>query len=197
MNDLIYSISDTLDQPGTPVCGVDYGERISQIILSKIEVTAAGNVPTPQEFAAATDESVITTIDKIVAGHKVFLSNTEIEWHNTEWYDPIYRVEGRIMRFNESIARLCEKLTRYKELYLYYVTDKNYCFGPHLSWPDFSLKLYNGKGVPVGIEFKLDFIGNGIDYSNYNSDYEDIPIEPDTVDFGGGTVDFGTGEIQF
>ena len=58
-------------------------------------------------------------------------------------------------------------------------------------------RIFDGLGNPVGIRFHCDFVGNGVDDSNHDSDYSGLPTEPMTIDFGGGTVDFGTGEIQF
>jgi hypothetical protein len=193
MNDLIYSCTEDLPQPSTPACATDYGERIRTIILSKAIVSCSGDVPTASEFAEAFAQESITLITGIVAGHRIKLGDTEIEWHHKEYHDPEYRVEGKIVRFDEAIVRLCERLHRYPGLYLYYITDKNYCFGPYDTSTNFSSILFNGKGGRVGIEFQLDYVGGGADHSNYDSLYDNIiNIVNLTVDSTTVTVDSTT-----
>lgn len=174
MNDLIYSCTNDLDQPVAPICATPYGERVTQVILSKTPVTASGNVPTAAEFKTALEAGLITLVEGIVNGHRTKTGETEIQWHNKEWHDPEYRVEGKLHRFNEAIARSCEKLTRRKKLYMYFITEKMYCFGPYWASPDFSNILYNGKGTPAGIAFTLDYVGGGIDYAQYDAGYDNI-----------------------
>ncbi|HDY89238.1 MAG TPA: hypothetical protein ENH82_14120 [bacterium] len=172
MNDLLMSCTDNLQQAETPVCGDNFGERVTQVVLSKAAITQAGNVPTPNEFHIAYIAGEITVIGGITNGHKVFLNETEIEGvYGKEWYDKQYRVEGRIKRVSEAIGRMCEKLTRYETLKLWYITDGDYCFGSYDCSPSFSLLIQNQI---IYIDFKLDFTGNGIDYSNYHPSYEDV-----------------------
>ncbi len=161
------SCQTALDQPTTPACTVDYGERITYILLSKTEVTAVGNVPTALEFGTADDNGTLATIR--VSAHKVPLGETEIEVIYKENHDKQYRVDGKILLLSEAIARMCEKLDRYEALYAYYFTDKDYCFGPYYAAPSFNLRKIEGQ-KPIYIDFKLDFYP-GIDYANHDSSY--------------------------
>jgi len=70
---------------------------------------------------------------------------------------------------SESVIRLTEKLNRYRGLYLYYITDKNYCFGGVKTNPAFDVVM-NGAGDPIYIHFKLEFF-SGIDYTQYDTSY--------------------------
>ena len=171
MTELLYSCTSTLDQPSTPVCATDYGERITHILFSKIEVVAASNVPTAAEFGTAYGNGTLMYF-RVASGHRVFLSETDTDVNAMDWHDKKYRVEGKIRLLSEAIARATERLDRYDELYMYYLTDKNYCFGPVVVSPDFSLRVYEGA-TPIYIDFKLDFYP-GIDYSNQDTSYGDF-----------------------
>jgi hypothetical protein len=173
MNDLIYSLTNDLDQAATPVCTTNYGERVSQVILSKAVIPAVGDVPTPEEIAQSFNDSGCTIIKGIANGHRIMLSDTYLEYFN-ERHDPRYRIEGRIRLLSESMARMCEKLTGYNRLYAYYITDRFYCFGPYRVEPDFTQVLINGKGDPTAINFQLDYFGGGIDNGNYDADYDNM-----------------------
>lgn len=169
MNDLIYSCTDSLPQPSQPVCATDYGERVVQVIFSKTAVSCTGNVPLASDFNAAYSD--LSIFKYITNGHRIFLGETEIEWHNKEWYDKEYRIEGKIRRVNESTARAAEKLSRYASLYMYFFTEKNYCYGPYYAQPNFTLIQLEGKGRPPYIAFNADYIGHGVDYAQYDSGY--------------------------
>jgi hypothetical protein len=190
MNDLIHSCASALDQAVTPSCGTNYGERITTVILSKTKVSCAGNVPTAAEFS--TSYSSIVIYKNIVRGHRITKGATEIQWNVTERYDKEYRVEGRIRRLSGSLVRTTEKLDRYPNLYMYYITDKNYCFGPYNATSNFDLIELEGKGVPPYLKFWFDFVGNGIDYSNYDSNYNNITGDNITADSTTITVDSTT-----
>ena len=168
MTELIYSCTDTLDQPNTSVCATDYGERITDIVLSKTEVTATGNVPTAAEFGAAFNAGIAMFL-RITNGKRIFLNETEVDIITKEWHDKKHRVEGKIRLLTEAISRATERIDRYDQLYMYYFTDKDYCFGSYLVSPDFSLRVFEGD-KPIYIDFKLDFY-SGIDYSNWDSSY--------------------------
>jgi len=189
MNDLIYSISSELDQVATPECATDYGERVKQIILAKTPIPADGNVPTADEIAQSFDESTCTLFNHIINGHRIKLSETEIDLGVKNWFDPVYRIEGRIRLVSETVARVCERLDRYVNLYAYFTTDKNYCFGPYYCTPNFSEILYDGKGSPVAIRFYLDYFGGGIDHSLYIGDEDIEEAVTMTVDRTDITVD--------
>lgn len=183
MNDLIFSCTEALSQPETP-CSAPYGERVVSVFLSKSEVAASGNVPTAAEFKVAYNAGDLTIIEGITNGHRVKTGETEIQHIRTEWHDATYRVEGVIRRFDNAILRMTEKMNRYKKVYFYFLTSKNYCFGPYKTNPFFSLMLYNGKGNPTGVEFKLDYFGFGPDYAAYDEDYDSIreaDISPATL----------------
>jgi hypothetical protein len=185
MNNLLYSIAEDLLQAETPLCTTDYGERVVMLVFSKTPITCVGNVPTYDEFLTAYEAGTCAFVKGITNGHRTFLSETEIEWHNTEWYDKTYRVEGKIKLVSEAVARMCEKINRYHELYFYYITEKEHCFGPYEGWPNFTLIQMEGK-LPSYIQFNVDFIGNGIDYSLYSSSYHLIPDALITIDTEGG-----------
>ena len=167
--ELIFSCTDTLSQPATPACTTDYGERITHILLSKTLVTASGTLPTATEFGTAYNNGTLMFL-RVASGHKVFLSETEIEVVVKENYDKKFRVEGKIPILNETISRACERLDRYDHLYMYYFTDKDYCFGGYYATPDFNIIEFDGAGKPIYIRFKLDFYP-GIDYANKDSSY--------------------------
>jgi hypothetical protein len=171
MNDLIYSVSTALDQAATPECGTLYGERIVQVVLAKSAITTTANVPTPSEIAASFESSLCTIIKGITNGHRTLLNEVEVDG---EVLDTRYRINGNIRLHSEAVARMCERLTRYNLLYAYFVTDRDYCFGPYKVTPDFSLLLVEGSGNPVGMSFTLDYWGGGVDYSAYDSQYRDL-----------------------
>jgi hypothetical protein len=172
MNELIFSCTDDLAQASTPTCGTDYGERVVKIIFSKTKVSTSGNVPTASDFNAS--YSSLSIFESIVNGHRTFLGETEIEWHHKEWFDKMYTVTGKIRRVNDSVQRAAEKISRYSNLYFYFITEKNYCFGPYYSQPSFNLVQFEGKGTPYYLDFKVEYVGSGIDYSNYDEDYDSL-----------------------
>ena len=190
MNELIFSCSESLLQPTTPVCATPYGERIVTVVLAKSMLWET--VPTAEEFNTAYEAGTITVLEGIVNGHRVFLSSQEIEVIHKEQVDKLYRIEGKTRRLNEEIVRSTERLSRYPVLYAWYITDKNYCFGGYEVSTDFSLRIFEGKGVPMYIQFSFDFVDLGLDYSNYDEDYSTVPTDV------GGTVSYGTsGRIKY
>ena len=168
--ELLISCNDNLDQAATPVCPTDYG-RIVTILLSKTPVTKTGNQPSAAEFGTAYNAGTLIFIDKIINGKKIQINEDEIEVVYKEWHDKKYRLEGRIRLVSEVIARICEHIDRCQILYAYCFTDKNYCFGGYYASPDFSQVIFDGKGNPIYIHFKLDFFP-GIDYAVYDEDYD-------------------------
>lgn len=181
MNELIFSCSDTLPQPGTPECATDYGERVVTIYLSKTPVSTSQNVPSASDFSIAFDAGSLTIIRGIVNGHKIFLGEHEIEVNFKEWRDKEYRVEGRIRLIDEDVARAAEKLSIYSELIMYYVTEKEYCFGPYEASTNFTLIQTEGKGNPAYIGFHFDFVDIGIDYSNFDFNYDRVPFDTESI----------------
>ena len=183
MDNLVFSCTDALPQPNTPACGIEYGERVMKIAFMKEGGTftvAASDVPTAAEFETAIAAGEITIIDGITNGHRIEQGGTELsgddtESGGTERYDVVYRIEGRIKRIDEAIARLTEKLTRYSTLRMWYFTEKNYCFGGVPGYevsPNFSLLIKEGKGTPPYIPFFCDFTAIGADYAGYDEDYD-------------------------
>ena len=166
---MIFSTSSALDQVATPSCQLDYGERITHIILSKAAVTAVGNIPTAIEFSAAYDAGLVLSI-RVASCHRTFVSEDVIEIIEKENYDKKYRIDGHIYLLSEAIARACERVTCYDELFLYYFTDKQYCFGGYKATIDFSLRQFEGSGSPAYIKFAFDFIPDE-DYAAYDSGY--------------------------
>ena len=198
MNDLLHSVSEGLSQPTIPKCATPYGERIREVILSKSVIPATGNVPTAAEIYSAYQTGNVSLIKGVVRGHREKVSETVIEWHEKEYFDPVYHVTGRILRISEPIARMCEKLDRNPWLYMYYITSTNYCFGPYVATPSFSLVKQEGKGTPSAIDFIMEFVATGADYSSYSPYYDDVS-QLSTVYFGDvdNLVDFGDGVIDF
>ena len=179
MDNLIFACSGTLDQPATPACTTDYGERIVRIALMKLSddgsfTSAASDAPTAAEFETGIASDYITIINGISNGHKVEIGATELSGDDTitggtERFDVVYRVEGRIKLLNEAVARQTEKLDRYSQLRLWYFTDKNVCFGGDSGYkvsPNFGLRIFEGAGQPAYIPFHCDFIARGEDYAS-------------------------------
>lgn len=173
MNELLLSCSASLDQASAPACATGYGERIVTIVLAKTMLWT--DVPTANEINIAHTAGTATVLKHVVNGHRVFLESQEIEVIHKQQVDKIYRIEGRVRRINEEIARMTEKLSRHSVLYVWYITDGNYCFGGYECSVDFTLRMFEGKGVPPFISFTLDFADLGIDYSDYDIDYQYIP----------------------
>lgn len=172
MNELLYSCSSALAQPATP-CAADYGERVVTIVLSKSMLWAG--VPTASDINLAWTGGSATLYQNIVNGHRVFLGEKEIEVVHKEWVDKEYRIEGRTRRINEEVARATEKLNRYPVLYVWYITEKNWCFGGYECSSNFSLRILEGKGVPPYISFNFDFVDAGIDLAAYDAQYQYMP----------------------
>ena len=169
MTELLYSCASTLDQP-VAVYTTDYGTQIIYILLSKTEVTAAGNVPTAAELGTAYTNGTLLSL-RVASCNRMPISDVEIEIFNKEHLDKRDGIQGKVRLLSEAIARACEKVSLYEWLYMYYITDKNYCFGSYTVKPYFGLRVTEGSGNPIYIDFKLDFYP-GIDYSNYDSDYD-------------------------
>ena len=140
---------------------------------------AASDVPTAAEFETAIAAGEITVYNAITNGHRIEQGATELsgddtETGGTERWDVEYRVEGRIKRLDENIARSTERLDRYSTARLWYFTEKDYCFGGvtgYNSVPNFSLIITEGKGQPPYIPFFCDFTAIGADYAGYDADY--------------------------
>ena len=184
MDNLVFSCTDALDQPSTPACGVEYGERVVKVMFMKEggSFTVASDVPTAAEFETAVTSGEISVLDGITNGHRVEQGATELsgddtESGGTERYDVVYRIEGRIKRVDETVSRATEKLSRYSVLRTWYITEKNYCFGGATGYaasPNFDLLVKEGKGTPPYIPFFCDFTAIGADYASFDADYDDI-----------------------
>ena len=187
MDKLVFTCSDALDQAATPSCPVEYGERIVRIMLMKTSdssnfTSAASDAPTAAEFEQFIASGYVTVINGISNGHKVEISATELSGDDTttggtERHDVIYRVEGRIRLISENLARMTEKLDRYAQLRMWYVTDREYVFGGdtgYLVTPNFGLRVFEGAGQPPYIPFFCDFIAIGPDYAVYDADYASL-----------------------
>lgn len=182
MDNLIFACTEALQQPNTPPCGIDYGERVVRIALMKEGgsfTVAASDVPSASEFETAITADEITVYNGITNGHRIEQGATELsgddtESGGTERHDVEYRVEGRIKRIDEALARSTERLDRYPTLRLWYFTEKDYCFGGVTGYkvsPNFSLIITEGKGQPAYIPFFCDFTASGADYAGYDADY--------------------------
>jgi len=185
MDNLVFSCTDALTQAATPTCGTDYGERVVRIAFMKEGGTfsvAASDVPTAAEFETAIASGEITVINAITNGHRIEQGATELSGDDTETglterWDVDYRVEGRIKRIDETVARMTEKLDRFSSLRMWYFTEKDYCFGGVTGYkctPNFSLIITEGKGQPPYIPFFCDFTAVGADYAGYDEDYSSL-----------------------
>jgi len=158
------------------------------------------DVPTAYEINVALTNGDAMVLEKVINGHRIFVSSQEIEVIYKEQVDKLYRIEGKTRRVNEEIARSTERLSRYPVLYAWYITDGNYCFGGYEVSTDFSLRVFEGKGVPMYIQFSFDFIDLGIDYSAYDVEYANVPDTPVQIILFGdaGEIEFGdAGVITF
>lgn len=173
MNELLFSCTEDLTQATSPACGTDFGDRVVAVMLAKTNLW--DDVPTPLDINEAWSDGDLTVITHITNGHRVFVGSQEIEVVYKEQVDKLYRVEGRIRRITPEIARMTERLNRYPSLYVWYITNKNYCFGGYQSTVDFTLMMQEGKGSPPYISFQFDFVDLGIDLADYDSGYENIP----------------------
>jgi len=182
MDSLVFACTEALQQPNTPDCATDYGERVVRIALMKEGgsfTVAASDVPTAAEFETAIAATEITIYNGITNGHRIEQGATELsgddtESGGTERFDVEYRVEGRIKRVDENIARSTERLDRFSILRMWYFTDKDYCFGGATGYkcsPNFSEIILEGKGQPPYIPFFCDYTAIGADYAGYDEDY--------------------------
>lgn len=173
MNNLVFSYTEDLAQP-TIDCATDYGHA-NKIIVSKTPVLTAGNVPSASEFANAYDTGQIVILSGFTNFSRIKTGSTEIELQDggINQFDGQYTISGRIRKIDNAIQRLTEILTRHRILYMYYLTDRNYCFGVYKSEPRFSLIRQNYE--PKYIDFNFTFYDLGIDYSLQDYRYEDLP----------------------
>jgi len=182
MDNLVFSCTDALDQPNTPTCGQDYGERVVRVAFMKEGGTfsvAASDVPTAAEFETAITADEITIFNAITNGHRVEngateLSGDDTETGGTERWDVEYRVEGRIKRVDQALVRATEKLDRYSVLRMWYFTEKDFCFGGVTGYkvaPNFNELIFEGKGQPPYLPFFCDYTAIGADYAGYDADY--------------------------
>jgi len=185
MDNLVFSCTDSLDQPAKPACTTDYGEAVVAIALMKDGGTfsvAASDGPTAAEFKTAITAGEVTYITGISNGHRVKIGSTELSGDDTitggtEEYDKQYRIEGRIKLLNETVKRATEKYDRYSTLRAWYFTDKNYCLGGAEGYsvsPSFDLVIQEGRGQPPYLPFTLDFTATGADYAVQDSDFADL-----------------------
>jgi hypothetical protein len=182
MDNLVFTCTDALDQPATPACATDYGERIVGIAFMKKggTFTVASDYPTKAEFDVAIAAGEVSFYSGISNGHRVEQGATELSGDDTvtggtERYDVNYRIEGRIKILDQNIARATEKLDRYSQLRAWFFTDKNYCFGGadgYLVSPNFSEIIFEGKGQPPYISFFVEYTAVGADYARYDADYD-------------------------
>lgn len=183
MDNLVFSCTDALLQPIKPACGTDYGERVAIIAFMKEGGTftvAASDYPTKSEFDIAIAAGQVTVISGISNGHRIEQGATSLSGDDTvtggeERWDVQYRVEGKVKVFDEDIKRLCERLDRFSQLRMWFITDKNYCFGGATGYkatPNFGEQVFEGKGQPSYIPFFCDYVAIGEDYARYDADFD-------------------------
>lgn len=184
MDNLVFACTDALDQPITPSCTTDYGERVIGVAFMKkggtFAVACDYNSPTKAEFDVAIAAGEVAYYTGISNGHRIEQGATELSGDDTitggtERYDVQYRIEGRIKLLDSTIQRGTEKLDRYSQLRAWFITDKNYCFGGstgYLVSPNFSEIIFEGKGQPPYISFFVEYTATGEDYARYDADYD-------------------------
>jgi hypothetical protein len=139
----------------------------------------ASDFPTADDFETAIGTGDITVYNGITNGHRIEQGATELsgddtETGGTERFDVEYRIEGRIKRVDENIARSTERLDKYSVLRAWYFTEKDYVFGGATGYrvsPNFSEIILEGKGQPPYIPFFLDYTATGADYAGYDADF--------------------------
>lgn len=182
MNNLIFSCADALPAVTTPACPTDYGERIVAILFAKEGTTitaVSSDYITAAEFQTEITATDIIIIKGITNGHKIKQGGTTLSGDDTlsggeEEYDKIYRIEGRIRVFNESVKTACAKLDRFSTLKAWCITDKNYCYGGKLGYkasPNFDDPIHEGLGQPPYIAFRVDYTSVGVDLAHYDAAY--------------------------
>lgn len=145
-------------------------------------LVTSSDVPTAAEFEVGIASDYITVYEGITNGHRIEQGATELsgddtESGGTERWDVEYRVEGRIKRINETLKRATEKLDRYSTLRMWFITNKNYCYGGVGGYkvsPNFSEVIHEGKGQPPYISFFCDYTAIGADYAAYDADYDTL-----------------------
>ena len=182
MDNLSFSCTDALDQPATPSCTTDYGERVVAFAVMKDGGTctvAGSDGPTAAEFQTAITAGEVSWYNGISNGHRIEQSATELSGDDTisggtERWDVVYRIEGRIKLISEAIKRATEKLDRYSKMRVWFVTEKDYCHGGtggYLASVNFGEVIFEGKGNPPYIPFYFDYTATGADYAKYDDDY--------------------------
>ena len=185
MNELVFDCTSALTKPTFPTCPVDYGQRPVKVLIMKEGGTitaSSGANPTAAQFQTAIDADEVVVIEGITNGNIVENSATELSGDDTESggsekYDVYMRLSGKVKRFNEAVKRALETYTRYSTLRMWYVTDKNYCFGGtegYKASPDFGFQSFEGVGQPTSIPFYCDYLMSGADYANYDADYDTL-----------------------
>lgn len=182
MDNLVFSCTDALPQPSTPVCLTDYGERIVAVAFMKEGGTftvASSDYPTAAEFQTAITAGTITVFRGISNGHRIKQGSTSLSGDDTitggeEEYDKTYRVEGRIKVFNEAIKHAATRMDRYSTLRAWVFTDKDYVYGGKTGYkatPSFDDVIHEGKGQPPYIPFYFDYVSVGLDQAGYDADF--------------------------
>lgn len=182
MDNLVFNCTDALPQPATPACPTDYGEKIIAVAFMKEggTFTVATDYPTAAEFQTAITAGEITFLKGISNGHKIKQGGTTLSGDDTitggeEEYDKVYRIEGRIRLFNETIKEAVAKLDRYSTLRMWAFTNKDWCYGGvtgYKATPNFdSDPIHEGVGSPPYIPFRCDYTSIGVDKANYDEDF--------------------------
>jgi hypothetical protein len=185
MDNLVFSCTDGLDQPTTPVCTTDYGETVVAFAVMKeggTFVVAGSDNPTAAEFQTGITAGEVSYFKGISNGHKIEQGATELSGDDTitggtERYNVQYRVEGRIKLIDESIKRATEKFDRFSTLRVWYFTEKNYVYGGKEgieATPNFNEVIHEGRGNPPYLPFFFDYTAIGADYATYDADFDTL-----------------------
>ena len=182
MDNLVFNCTDALPQPATPACLTDYGERIVAVAFMKEGGTftvASSDYPTAAEFQTAITAGQITMFKGISNGHRIKQNATTLSGDDTttggeEEYDKVYRIEGRVKVFNETVKHAAKKMDYYSQLRAWFFTDKDYVYGGKTGYkgvPNFDDHIIEGKGQPPYIPFFFDYTSIGLDQAGYDANY--------------------------
>ena len=165
---------------------VDFGFP-KMVILAAMgtDLSPAGICPTAAEFSAAlaTLGSDILVINDIANGQKLAGEKQEISDADTadnlpEVISEREGIMGNLKRFNLAILNDLEALNCHKRLRMWYITNKNWCFGGTLGYKAstyFGDIVHDGFGNRsyVPLEFKW-MRENATTAALYDADYEDL-----------------------
>jgi len=160
--------------------------RVKKILIAKDgdTVTVSGtDGPTKAELDTAVTGGTVVVLDGITNGVRDFVgwaaefSGDDTETGGKETRDAIMGIGGNVKRVDETVLRALEKLNNFSVLRVWFITEKNYCFGGVTGYKTSSsfqpLEL-GGFGTEPQAPFRLEYFHSGADDAKYDADYEDL-----------------------